>query len=387
MAIIKEVLFNDGEGIDHTDFNDLQRFLRSQFLDMGMAQIGRGSDGLLGGAIGSISNYPGVLGDHCAPSVASGMTIDVAAGMLMQSTMPGGVPSGDDALVLSFWVGNGVLDTVHAAADPTNPRWDLVSIELSYADGDTESRDFQDASTLALSTTTPNKRRNVVCTKTVTQGTPAATPTIPATPSGDVPLYAVYIPAAAVTLLNANIFDYRLPAGRFVVDCYAYDAYNKGRRSGTFVAPITGTAFGYIEASVASSDLLFIPEGFVANNARLVAVHAVSGDTTGLSTYTLRRFNALNYGNLAGSVAHNTLPLVAMEALTGLESTETTTLNGGLIATRSGPIWINGFGAGYANQPENLSAPNEFSRLGVHWEAGGNNDRISMVRMFFAGGL
>jgi hypothetical protein len=53
----------------------------------------------------------------------------------------------------------------------------VFSLSIAESSGDSESRDFQDGVTFALTTTTPNKRRILTATLTITQGTPGATPT------------------------------------------------------------------------------------------------------------------------------------------------------------------------------------------------------------------
>jgi len=388
MAVIKEVLFNDGEGLDYTDLNNVQRFLRAQLSDFVVGHLGRTTDGVTTGWTRSGTADLHAFGDSAAP-YASGtnLTINCVGGVIAQKVTS--TATGSDPDWLMYYATAAELTTLHTATSGSGARWDLVSIQLTHANADTESRDFEDATTRAKSTTTPSKRRNVVMTKTTTQGTPAGSPTIPATPAGHVPLYAVYIPAShSGTLSNANIFDYRYPFGSFCVDVYAVDMYRRTAYGGSPSVGGTGGAFGYIEATSSSDYVIFTPSGIKANAARLIGLEAVSGDATGSSTYSLKRFTSLSYGLDASATALGSLgsDLLAMEAAGSAEHMSMGIHHHGLVQGVAGPVWANGYGAGYANSPANLTAPNEFARVGVTWDAGGNNDRIVMMRFHFAGG-
>ena len=79
-----------------------------------------------------------------------------------------------------------------AAADPTNPRIDLICITVSDA--------YYTGAT------------NQVAINVVT-GTPAGSPSAPATPTNSIVLARVAVAALATTIVNANITDYRTRAG------------------------------------------------------------------------------------------------------------------------------------------------------------------------------
>ena len=78
-----------------------------------------------------------------------------------------------------------------AAADPTNPRIDLICITVSDA--------YYTGAT------------NQVAINVVT-GTPAGSPSAPATPTNSIVLARVAVAALATTIVNANITDYRVMA-------------------------------------------------------------------------------------------------------------------------------------------------------------------------------
>jgi len=90
-------------------------------------------------------------------------------------------------------------------------RYDLVTVALTGYEttGDSETRDFEDAITGALTTTTPDKRRRVVPTWAVTEGTPGAG--IPATPANTAAVAAIAVPDSATSILAEGVRDFTIP--------------------------------------------------------------------------------------------------------------------------------------------------------------------------------
>lgn len=129
------------------------------------------------------------------------MTVDVAA-----STGDGALVKGDSVTSEGLYLvppSSGVLNVDIAAADATNPRNDLVVLEVKC--------DTHDASGLNLSrvrviTGTPNAGA-ALTSAFGANGTPSL-------PSTCLPLAVVRVPAAATSVTNAYISDRRVPAGR-----------------------------------------------------------------------------------------------------------------------------------------------------------------------------
>jgi hypothetical protein len=148
-----------------------------------------------------------------ATGVARTMTNEVA--MLAQQTSgtPGTI-TGDAPTFLIYRLASDELGTVFDVGDGTHPRIDAVFIKLDEVDGDPVTRDFEDATTHALSSQTFNKQKQVRLTKLVVKGTPAASPTAPANQAGYARYGEVYIPAAWNAVIDPDNFrDSRQPIG------------------------------------------------------------------------------------------------------------------------------------------------------------------------------
>jgi hypothetical protein len=123
----------------------------------------------------------GVLYDTNTPlqlTLTSGLAFTLATG-------GGIVPSstGDGA----YEVYNTALQTLTCnTADPTNPRIDLVCLQV-----------------------TDNMNNTSFAQLEIVAGTPAASPSVPATPSNGIALYQVRVNANAVSLTGANVTDVR----------------------------------------------------------------------------------------------------------------------------------------------------------------------------------
>jgi len=93
---------------------------------------------------------------------------------------------------------------VFNAGDSSNPRIDLLSVRAVEADASSKMRNFRDPNTGAISSQPTPTRKAVTVTIELTQGTPAASPSPPAVPVGDVALWHVLVPAGASALDPAN---------------------------------------------------------------------------------------------------------------------------------------------------------------------------------------
>jgi len=92
------------------------------------------------------------------------------------------------------------------AHDPSNGRWDLVSLAPNVAADQSGARTVKDVSTGVISSASVTTRRRWSYTKTVTKGTPATSPSRPSLPSGHLAVAYVLVPASsgAVTIEDAR---------------------------------------------------------------------------------------------------------------------------------------------------------------------------------------
>lgn len=216
----KQVYFNDGEGLVHTDLRDVQMMLESKIWDqivhnqmgaLGLAPadfgIGyNGNDHVFGGADGTDHHTTRA---YClnpgAAFLKQGSTnakIAIAPGVLLQKI---GTITGDDPKCIAYTF-TGAEEWTLTNGDATNPRVDLLQMKLEYVLGDSQSRDFEDATTRIVTTTSMSKKRRVQCTLLVKTGTPGASPAIPAVDAGYVPVGMVMVGNGWTTAGNAPIF-------------------------------------------------------------------------------------------------------------------------------------------------------------------------------------
>jgi len=231
--VYQQVLYNDGEGLVHTDLNNSQRYLRALIND-GIIQYIIGASKLSIDATNNIFD-PEIGGENGTdtetrfafainPGAAylrkgSGNNkVAIAPGMLLQKV---GTTDGSEATLLPY-VFTGSEEFTLTAGDATNPRVDLLQMKLEYIDTGSTSRDFEDATTRVITSTSQNISKRVQCTLSVKAGTPAATPTVPDPDSGYVAVGSVMIGAnyatgTAVIMgedtagANAVVHDQRLP--------------------------------------------------------------------------------------------------------------------------------------------------------------------------------
>jgi hypothetical protein len=111
------------------------------------------------------------------------------------------------------------------ASHPTQPRIDLVSIGYLQQNIATEARTFRDPGTGVKSDVEIETKIQSVPQVTVTQGVPAASPAVPATPGGHIPLAVVVVAAGAVSIDAGDIFT-------------VYDKRNEILRTATMAVPI-----------------------------------------------------------------------------------------------------------------------------------------------------
>lgn len=87
-------------------------------------------------------------------------------------------------------------NVTHAAADPSNPRIDIIVATPARATLLSENRNFKDAGTGVISSVSMVVETDWITTLAVVAGTPAGSPAAPATPAGTIKLAEVLVAAA-----------------------------------------------------------------------------------------------------------------------------------------------------------------------------------------------
>lgn len=225
MVDSKTMLINSGEGVDHDDMNKVVYGATQRAWEWpGYA------DALAHAPITS-SNYQTIfdgatnLGQTVfskggAPHLEfTGLDVRVQQGFLGMYTKTAPPTVLDPGMRWIYVTGTQTM--THVAAPGGQKRYDYITLSIAETDGDSESRDFKDAVTYALSTSTPNKRRKLVGTLAIIQGTANASPTVPVPGGTEKVVALVLVNDTAVE----KVWDCTQPAGpaMTVVSCPSRD--------------------------------------------------------------------------------------------------------------------------------------------------------------------
>lgn len=330
-AIWKHSKWVDGAGIEPGDLNNISNYLRSQTHDL-FSALARSSEASMGFPTGSLF----CVGNGGAPwfLAANAMHVKFAAGPIGQ-LITAGTPTGDVPAVNWYWHEANELEQAIDAADPTNPRIDLVCVKIDTVDDATVVRNFKDAMSGAQTTENVVVRTLTRLQKQYVKGTAAGSPVEGAVPSGYVKLMAVRVPAAATALSPDNFTDYRWPLGLHIIDVTAFAAACDATK---WVWPNSPVFYRSLTLPNAAGDpLLFVPQAPLADTGRLIKVGLKAAYR---SSGTTGRANRLRRLGVLGSE-------VTIEDLAGLRATID---NNGYYfeATPAAPCWLNGWKAGYA---------------------------------------
>lgn len=249
----------------------------------------------------------------------------------------------------------GTEEVTIANGDATNPRVDIVQMALSYVN-ETESRDFQDATTRAPSSQTLAVRRRVQCTLSVKQGTPAASPTYPTPDAGNVVIAGIVVgatyaggsglvyddTAGAVVVLH----DQRMPLRVRPYGCNASALMYDNSASHWTVSALTGLSVTKINDADSDDLMCPIPSAW-ANAGRIVGCDAAIAGLAAVTT----RFSRWNIGsgaasglNGTGLVQNNPVTMTGGAGL-GFQALHTPAAGPTVNAAANGmgpPVWTNG---------------------------------------------
>lgn len=209
-----QVQFDEGTGLVLEDLHDMQHFTRSHMDDQGLGAFG-GTEPTDNYPVAAMTGYALCprAGHGYLTATANPREVTNTPGYLWQWTASG-APDGLTPKLLRYPLAAGDLLTAFAANVSGNPRIDALCVKLSEVDGqDIQSRDFEDAITHVVTTSTGPTKRRVQLDVAVATGTPGATPALPAPPAG----YAVYAYACiangfAGVMTYDLIMDNRMPS-------------------------------------------------------------------------------------------------------------------------------------------------------------------------------
>jgi hypothetical protein len=217
--------FNDGQFIQYSDFNLISTALEKELYDRILFRL-----------LGSQENK--VFDNSFYVSYVSATQVSVAAGLGFQT----GDAADTEPEKRLLYKASATTKTV-AAADPTNPRIDIVCIKHNRATTVTELRDFKDATDGSVSSQSMAVQKDWDSDLLVVTGTPAGSPSAPSTPSGYIKLCEITVPASTGPTSQSNISDKRLLFSTFGVDKNFVLANNQSSAADVKGALFTGGLF------------------------------------------------------------------------------------------------------------------------------------------------
>jgi hypothetical protein len=208
--LYRDKLYNDGEGLTHGELNDTRAWMLARMADQLLEHqagiLGSVNDPSMWGQNGADTDLQSLIytltgGEAVIKQGTTATRVSTIGGTIFQKVASA---AGTAPTFLPYTFAPDEFDLVIGAGDATNPRIDIVQVRLQLVDGGSESRDFKDAITGALTSTATNKTRRVDATVSIKAGTPAATPTYPAPDAGYAVLGAIRVPATWTTGTTAD---------------------------------------------------------------------------------------------------------------------------------------------------------------------------------------
>jgi hypothetical protein len=261
-----------GLGLDHTDANfgrDIQRIVEGDMRLGALLHRASPYDFIDPSPHLSVAYCSGV-GGFPYPHASTARRIRNAGGLIHQYTSTA-VPNGTTPVLLSYWLESDELLSELTVGDATNPRIDLIEYKLDVLD-ESESRDYKDNATGVVTTTSGVTRKKIRMTRSVTIGTPSATPALPTGTAGYVPWCYVWVPATHnAVFTDLHLSDMRIPLG-----------YQRPLVMASVGAPVTAgdwplttvptATFGARQSGGAGEDVIFLCPTLDAG-VRILKIH------------------------------------------------------------------------------------------------------------------
>lgn len=356
------VVWNDGEGLIHTDFNDQQAYGRKTLFDYLLWNFASADENPLWGVNPDDFWQPstGAYGSTIRPLRGAGTvriltasSIRVYGGMFLELT--DGPFDADDSISL-LAAGEQTDFTGIAATSAGTFRRDLVQARVVLDNAPTESRDFKDAVTGALSTSSIVKRADLnveFSIKTGTEGTAAATlnPANLGNPDAGWSVIGAYLVSdTGITSGNNHYWDFRRPWGSFYKRIAAHNTNSPNyTRDGVGVSYITAAnndaicVFDLTAALDIQQGANDLSPGWCGQRIRELAIVCDTANTPVAADFLLRRFPTLHTGPTS-------LEYINTTGTVGNVGLRVTSSNAEHFLVRNyaddAPLWLNGTPSG-----------------------------------------
>lgn len=185
------IKFNDGQEIIYQDLNNIAAAIEKELLERVAYELGCRQENFC-------------FSDSFLVSYVSSTSVSVAAGIGMQTDSSQTDPESKKRLL---YLASAATKSL-SAADPSNPRIDIVCIKANRATIGTDSRNFKDVDD-TLSVVSFDVETDWASDVLVVTGTPAGSPSAPATPAGYIKIATLAVAAATGLPASGGITDNR----------------------------------------------------------------------------------------------------------------------------------------------------------------------------------
>lgn len=398
----KLIYFNDGEGVLLEDFDRMQYLRDIRELDERMygaiirTQLARGEPYYAPStfAAGVDSKRWFVRGRSLTPylSGGGGYGVKLLGGFGVRKrttapTLPGGGTPDYTRLLQHYFTDTVDVGTLNSNSSG-NPRYDAIYATLSEASGDAESRHFEDATTRAKSSITPDKRFATAATWTILEGTPASPPAIPSVPASSALACAILVPSGSPPSHDDNgslpgIIDYCLP-----IASEPAEIWMPARLSGSS-ATVVSPGFTrdqaslpdalYATTTVSAANMYFFPPSmFTANScARLVGMSVIYNGSDTAATVELVRIE-LDQTLGSASAIRDISSSFTWDAT---HRVATFDFDSSLTSSSLTPLWMNGYAGGRSYEQSDGWATGVpgIKTIGLRFTKGANGNALGVV--------
>lgn len=248
--------FNDGQEIIYQDLKSISPALELELYDRILYEVMNRQQNVF-------------FGDSFKAIFVNSTTVQITSGSGFQYDSTQVDPEPKNRLL---YLASSTNKTI-AAANPSNPRIDIVCVKANRATTSTVSRNFKDATSGVVTSVSQDTETDWSADIVVTTGTAAASPTAPATPSGYIKIAEITVSASTGVASQSAISDkrsrYRKPNGwksvRTVSATYAVDKDDEtvlGNASGgNFTATLPLAADTYDATTGLGKEFTFINIG------------------------------------------------------------------------------------------------------------------------------
>jgi hypothetical protein len=230
--------FNDGMELVFDDFDALSAAIEREFYDRSFYElVQRATDSF--------------FSDSFKVNYASPTSVTVNAGLGMQYDSSAASPEPSQRPLYRSTAATLNL----TAPDGANPRIDIVVCKYGTSDEITDTRNYKDAGTLVVSAQSFVLQKDKYAELLVVTGTPAGSPTTPATPTGYIKLATLTVPAVVGMSGSGNVTDNRslMPLGSSTtINTLGYTRLTAGA-----AVPLS-TLFADIEAALIAGKMTWL---------------------------------------------------------------------------------------------------------------------------------